>query len=134
MGDIPSVRLDHATMLNRTQMEQMRASSMSYGVATQIIFFFAEYDSYSANLTDSQFRRAYALKDTYELATVGLSSDSPATTWMDPDNVFISIKAAVVRKACNGADIVPDQAIMGAPGRPALHRTRPSSCQPARCG
>jgi hypothetical protein len=59
----------------------------------------------------SQFRRAYALKDMYELATLGLSLDSPATTWMDPDNVFTSIKAAVVRKAYNGAGIVPDQAI-----------------------
>jgi predicted amidohydrolase YtcJ len=112
MGEIPSVRLDHATMLNRAQMEQLRASSMNYGVVAQIIFFFAEYDSYRANLTDSQFRRAYALKDMYEMLDfVALSSDSPATTWMDPDNVFTSIKAAVVRKAYNGADIVPEQAI-----------------------
>ena len=40
---------------------------------------------------------------------VALSSDAPATTWADPDNVFISIKAAVERKAYNGADIVREE-------------------------
>ncbi len=42
---------------------------------------------------------------------VGLSSDAPATTWADPDNVFVSIKAAVTRRAYNGAEIVREQAV-----------------------
>jgi hypothetical protein len=32
------------------------------------------------------------------------------TTWADPGNVFVSITAAVMRKAYNGAEIVPEQA------------------------
>jgi predicted amidohydrolase YtcJ len=40
-----------------------------------------------------------------------LSSDSPATAWADADNVFVSIKAAVLRRAYNGADIGQAEAI-----------------------
>jgi predicted amidohydrolase YtcJ len=42
---------------------------------------------------------------------VALPSDAPATTWADPDNFFVSIKAATGRKAYNGADIVREEAI-----------------------
>ena len=109
---IPSVRLEHATLLSEPQMRQMNQSPMTFGVTTQIIFFFAEYDSYSQNLADEEFQRSYPLKSFYHnIEHVGLSSDAPATTWADPDNVFVSIKAAVTRKAYNGADIVPEQAI-----------------------
>ena len=52
------------------------------------------------------------MKTFYEnLDHVALLSDAPATTWADPDNVFVSIKAAVDRKAYNGADIVQEEAI-----------------------
>ncbi|HEV2707788.1 MAG TPA: amidohydrolase [Pyrinomonadaceae bacterium] len=109
---VPSVRLEHATMLSESQMRQMKESRMVFGVATQIIFFFAEHDSYVENLTDRQYREAYPVKSFYEnIEYVGLSSDAPATTWADPDNVFVSIKAAVTRRAYNGADIVPEQAV-----------------------
>jgi predicted amidohydrolase YtcJ len=110
--DIPSVRLEHATLLTDEQMRRLRDATMSFGVATQIIFFFAEYESYAANLTASQFRRAYPLRTFYDrIERLGLSSDAPATTWADPDDVFVSIQAAVTRRAYNGADIVPDQAL-----------------------
>ena len=85
---------------------------MNFGVVTQIIFFFAEYDSYVQNLSESQFRRTYPVKTFYDsLDHVALSSDAPATTWADPDNVFVSIKAATGRKAYSGADIVREEAI-----------------------
>jgi predicted amidohydrolase YtcJ len=113
MGDeVPSVRLDHASLLDDELMRRMNGSTMTFGVATQIIFFFAEHESYVENLTGEQYQRAYPIRSFYEhLDRVGLSSDAPATTWADPDNVFVSIQAAVTRKAYNGADIVPEQAV-----------------------
>ena len=63
-------------------------------------------------MTDAQLKRAYPLKMFYRnLKHLGISSDAPATTWADPDNVFVSLKAAVTRKTYNGAGIVPEQAI-----------------------
>ena len=110
--DIPSVRLEHATLLTDDQMRRLSDATMSFGVATQIIFFFAEYESYVGNLTASQFRRAYPLRTFCDrIERLGLSSDAPATTWAEPDDVFVSIQAAVTRKAYNGADIVPEQAL-----------------------
>ncbi|HSH38308.1 MAG TPA: amidohydrolase [Chthoniobacterales bacterium] len=113
LGDhVPSVRLEHVTLLTDEQMRRMNDGKMIFGAATQIIFFFAEYDSYWANLRPAQFQRAYPIKSLYDqIEHLGLSSDAPATTWADPDNVFVSMKAAVTRKAYNGADIVSEQAI-----------------------
>jgi predicted amidohydrolase YtcJ len=109
---IPSVRLEHITLLNPAQMREMKRARMHFGAATQIIFLFAEYDSYRQNLSDAQFQRAYPLKNFYrEIDHLALSSDAPATTWTDPDDVFVSIKAAVTRRACNGAAMTPAQAI-----------------------
>lgn len=123
---IPSVRLEHATLLGDTQIRKMNESKMTFGVTTQIIFFFAEYDSYSENLTDEEFQRSYPVRSFYNnIEHLGLSSDAPATTWADPDNVFVSLKAAVTRKAYNGADIVPEQAIT-VPQAVLLYTSRPA--------
>ena len=113
MGDsVPSVRLEHATFLGAREMRRMSEARMTFGVATQIIFFYAEHDSYAENLTAEQYRRAYPVRSFYErVERVGLSSDAPATTWADPDDVFVSLKAAVTRRAYNGADIVAEQAV-----------------------
>jgi predicted amidohydrolase YtcJ len=111
-GDMPSVRLDHATLLDKDQLRRVNEAKMNFGVVTQIIFFFAEYDSYFQNLSEGQFQHAYPVKTFYEeLARVALSSDAPATTWADPDDVFVSIKAAVDRRAYYGANIVQEGAI-----------------------
>jgi predicted amidohydrolase YtcJ len=124
---IPSVRLEHATLLSEAQIRRMNNSRMIFGVSTQIIFFFAEYDSYSRNLHPEQFQQSYPLRSFYNnIEHLGLSSDAPATTWADPDNVFVSIKAAVTRKAYNGADIVPEQAIT-VPQAVLLYTSRPAT-------
>ncbi|MGC9334972.1 MAG: amidohydrolase [Anaerolineae bacterium] len=112
MGDIPSVRIEHASMWTEDIMRRMGNTRMKFGVATNIDFFFCEYDSYFQNLSEEQFARTYPVKDMYgHIEALALSSDSPATTWHDPDNVFLSIQAATTRQAYNGADIVPTQAI-----------------------
>jgi predicted amidohydrolase YtcJ len=112
MGDLPSIRLEHASLLARDQLDQINESRMSFGVVSQMIFFFAEYDSYADNLSPAQFQRAYPIRTLYHhLPHTALSSDRPATTWADADNVFTSIKAAVLRKAYTGADIESAEAI-----------------------
>ena len=127
---IPCVRLEHATLLSEAQIRKMNQSKMTFGVSTQIIFFFAEYDSYAENLADEQFQRSYPLKTFYNsIEHVGLSSDAPATTWADPDNVFVSLKAAVTRKAYNGAGIVPEQAIT-VPQAVLLYTSRAATLAP----
>lgn len=112
MEPYPSVRIEHATLMDPVLIEKLNSKKMHFGVVSNIDFFFAEWDSYSKNLSPKQYSRTYMVKDIYHgVEASAMSSDCPATTWADPDNVFISLKAAVTRKAYNGEDIVQDQAI-----------------------
>ena len=112
MGHYPSVRIEHASVLSDELIDRIKAGRKDFGLVTNIDFFFAEYDSYSQNLTDEQFSRAYPVRDLYErFEKSALSSDCPATTWNDPDNPFMSIQAAVTRRAYNGESIVPEQKV-----------------------
>lgn len=109
---IPSVRIEHASLLDPVLMERMNRATMHFGVAANVNFLFAEFDSYKHNLTEDQFRRAYMIKDLYDrIPDAALTSDCPATLWADPDDPFMSMQAAVTRTAYNGADIGKDQAI-----------------------
>jgi predicted amidohydrolase YtcJ len=112
LDGVPSVRIEHATMLDPDLVGRIRDARMSFGVATNVNFLYAEHDSYSANLTDEQLARTYLVKELYEqVGPFALSSDCPATTWYDPDDPFMSIQAAVTRRAYNGAGIRDDQAV-----------------------
>ena len=112
MGELPSIRLDHATLFSRVMMDRINNARMSFAVVSHTIFFFAEYDSYANNLSESQFQIAYPIRSFYEqVPCCALSSDTPATAWADADNVFVSVKAAVLRRAYNGADIGQAEAI-----------------------
>ena len=112
MGDLPSIRLEHATLLSPIQIKRINKARMRFGVVSHTIFFFAEYDNYLDNLSPAQFERAYPIRTFYDhLPCTALSSDRPATTWADADNVFTSIKAAVLREAYNGADIGQAEAV-----------------------
>ncbi len=112
MGDLPSIRLDHATLFSPAMIDRLNAARMSFAVVSHSIFFFAEYDSYERNLSKSQFEIAYPIRSFYErVPFTALSSDNPATAWADADNVFVSIKAAVTRRAYNGADIGQPEAV-----------------------
>ncbi|GMA40574.1 hypothetical protein GCM10025883_26190 [Mobilicoccus caccae] len=85
---------------------------MRFGVISHSVFFYAEYDSYETSLGEEQFAIAYPLRTMYEnLPDVAIASDSPATAWADCDNPFISVMAAVCRRAYNGADINQAEAI-----------------------
>ncbi|HEY1618201.1 MAG TPA: amidohydrolase [Streptosporangiaceae bacterium] len=102
----PSIRLEHATLMSPALIADLESARMSFGIATHTVFYFAEYDAYQRNLSQDQARVAYPIRGLYHSALpVALSSDCPATAWSDADNVFVSVKAAVLRRAYNGADI-----------------------------
>lgn len=112
MGELPSIRLDHATLFSREMIDRVTAARMSFAVVSHSIFLFAEYDSYQRNLSPAQFEIAYPISSFYRhLPFAALSSDAPTTAWADADNVFVSIKAAVLRQAYNGADIGRAEAV-----------------------
>ncbi len=112
MGELPSIRLDHATLFSPAMIGKMNAARMSFAVVSHSIFLFAEYDSYRRNLSPAQFGITYPIRSFYErVPFTALSSDNPATAWADADNVFVSIKAAVTRRAYNGADIGQAEAV-----------------------
>ncbi|MDO5498322.1 MAG: amidohydrolase [Propionibacteriaceae bacterium] len=112
LTDYPSVRIEHGSVTSPELHERLKNATMNFGLASNVDFFFAEYDSYAVNLTPDQFGRTYMVRDLYEtLPALALTSDAPATTWADPDNPFMSIQAAVTRRAYNGADIVAEQAV-----------------------
>lgn len=112
LTDRPSIRFDHSTLYTREMMERTAKARMNFGVVSHSVFFYAEYDSYEAGLGAKQFEIAYPLKTMYEhLPVFAIASDSPATAWAYCDNPFISVMAAVCRKAYNGADINQAEAI-----------------------
>ncbi len=112
MGDLPSIRLEHATLFSAAMIDRLTRARMSFGVVSHTIFLFAEHDSYARNLSAQQVEIAYPIRSFYEgVPHAALSSDSPTTAWADADNVFTSIQAAVTRRAHNGADIGQAEAV-----------------------
>ena len=112
LTDRPSIRFDHSTLYTKEMMERTAKARMNFGVISHSVFFYAEYDSYEASLGEREFKIAYPLKSMYEnLPLVAIASDSPATAWEFCDNPFISVMAAVCRKAYNGADINQAEAL-----------------------
>ena len=108
----PSVRVEHATLLDADLVARMSEARMTFGAASNVDFLFAEHGSYAANLTDEQLARCYAVRTLYDgLPAAALASDCPATTWPDPDDPFMSIQAAVTRRAHDGTEINAAQAV-----------------------
>lgn len=102
----PSVRIEHATLVSRDLLRRIVGARMSFGMATHVNFLFAEHESYRENLGANQLDIAYPVRTLYDaIPRLALSSDCPATAWSNADDVFLSVKAAVVRRAYNGADI-----------------------------
>lgn len=112
LEDVPSVRIEHATLVSAQLAERLRTARMSFGIATHTVFFFAEYDGYEKALGAAQAPDAYPIRRLYDaIEPLALSSDRPATAWSDADDVMLSIEAAVRRRAHTGAEFVPEQAI-----------------------
>ncbi len=112
LDGIPSVRIEHATIIDDDYVRRLREARMSFGIATHTVFFFAEYDGYARALHADQVPLAYPLSRLYAgIEALALSSDRPATSWSGADDVLLSVEAAVRRRAYSGAPFGPDQAI-----------------------
>jgi predicted amidohydrolase YtcJ len=108
----PSVRLEHATLFSPELIDRIGAARMDFAVVTHSIFFFAEYGSYARNLSAEQFAVAYPIRSFYErVPAAALSSDTPATSWSDADDVLVSVQAAVLREGHTGAEFNPAEAV-----------------------
>lgn len=108
----PSVRIEHATLMSATLTERLSSTRMRFGIATHTIFFYSEYEAYEKNLRPEQITDAYPVRPLYDsVDALALSSDCPATAWSEADNVFVSIEAAVRRRAYTGAQFGQEAAI-----------------------
>lgn len=109
---MPSVRIEHASLMTDQMFAEIAKSKMNYALVTQPIFFFAEDESYRHYLSPAQFKLAYRVKTMLNSkAILGLSSDAPCTPWAEPDSPFYSIYAAVTRNAANGDVVNSEEAI-----------------------
>lgn len=109
---IPSVRIEHATIVSDDYVRRLRDARMDFGIATHTVFFFAEYDGYEKALRAEQVPDAYPIARLYEgVEALALSSDRPATAWSGADDVMLSVGAAVRRRTYNGIDFGPEAAI-----------------------
>ncbi len=110
--DVPSVRIDHATLISADMLTQISEARMSFAVISHTIFYFAEYDSYRRNLSPGLADEAYPIARYYHShLPTALASDAPATAWARADHVFTSIRAAVVRRSHTGGDMGLGQSI-----------------------
>lgn len=104
----PSFRIEHASILSDKNIEDIKKYGI--GISQQIIFYFAEYRSYFENLNENQLKNVLRIKDCFlNIPYFALSSDAPATTYLDPENVFLSIYAAVSAKTYDGKQISNEQ-------------------------
>lgn len=109
---IPSVRIEHATIVSDDHVRRLREARMTFGIATHTVFFFAEYDGYEKALRAEQVPDAYPIARLYDgVEALALSSDRPATAWSGADDVMLSVEAAVRRRTYNGIDFGPEAAI-----------------------
>jgi hypothetical protein len=130
LGDIPSVRIEHATIVSDAYLERLTSARMSFGIATHTVFFFAEYDGYEKALRAEQVPDAYPIARLYHrLGPLALSSDRPATAWSGADDVMLSVEAAVRRRAYHGVEFGPEAAIT-VPQALLLYTSRAASLSP----
>lgn len=128
LGELPAVRIEHSTLFSPERIARVKAATMPFAVVSHSVFFFAEYEAYAQNLSASQFAHAYPLRSfAEELSFTALASDSPATAWSEADDVFVSVKAAVTRRAWNGADLGAEQALT-VPQALLLYTSRAAAC------
>ncbi len=110
--DVPSVRIEHATLISTQMLAQIREAPMSFAIVSHTIFYFAEYDAYRKYLSRGLTGEAYPIARYYASdQPTALASDAPATAWSRADHVFTSIRAAVVRRSHTGGDMGSSQAI-----------------------
>ncbi|GAB3756617.1 amidohydrolase [Microlunatus parietis] len=112
LDGLPSVRIEHATLVAPELVDRLTRARVRFGIATHTIFLFAETSAYRNNLGPDQARVAYPIRALYDSdLPLALTSDRPATAWDDADDVFCSVAAAVRRIAHDGTDIGRPEAV-----------------------
>lgn len=107
---MPSVRIEHAAMPTENAIK--RAAEAGIAIVTQPIFQYCEIESYLKNLGLERTKTTYPVKSFLNAGIkLAFSSDSPATSWADPSNPFVGIKAATTRMSYNGIDCGQEQRI-----------------------
>ncbi|UPL13932.1 amidohydrolase [Microbacterium galbinum] len=130
LDGIPSVRIEHATIVSDAYLARLGSGRMSFGIATHTVFFFAEYDGYEKALRVEQVPDAYPIARLYAgLEPLALSSDRPATAWSGADDVMLSVEAAVRRRTYNGIEFGAEAAIT-VPQALLLYTSRAASLSP----
>lgn len=128
LGDLPAVRIEHSTLFTPERIERVANATMRFALISHTIFFFAEIDGYVQNMSPEQFANSYPIRSFYErIPATALASDHPATAWAEADNVFVSIQAAVTRRAWDGTDLGQHQAIT-VPQAVLLYTSRAATC------
>lgn len=103
LDDRPSIRIEHVAMPSLQSLEMAKNAKIAF--VPQSVFVFAEIESYLHNLGAGRTQASYPIKTFLDMGIkTALSSDAPATSWVDPVNPFIGIYAAVDRKAYEGTD------------------------------
>lgn len=109
-NEAPCARVEHVTDPSPESVEVLARSGV--GVVTQPIFPYAEVSAYLANLGPRRTRRCYPLRTMLDAGVrLCLSTDAPATSWATPSDPFVTIKAAVTRRACDGSDLGQNEAL-----------------------
>ncbi|WP_243228315.1 amidohydrolase [Microbacterium sp. CIAB417] len=130
LDGIPSVRIEHATIVSDDYLQRLSSARMTFGIATHTVFFFAEYDGYEKALRVEQVPDAYPIARLYSgLGALALSSDRPATAWSGADDVMLSVEAAVRRRTYNGVEFGPEAAIT-VPQALLLYTSRAATLSP----
>ncbi len=130
LDGVPSVRIEHATLFSPAMIARVRDARMPIAIVSHTIFFHAEYRAYEANLSADQARIAYPIRSFHAaLPHTALASDSPATAHSEADNVFVSVQAAVDRRAWTGAEFGPHEAVTVTQAL-ELYTGRAATCMP----
>ncbi|MGW8483167.1 amidohydrolase [Microbacterium sp. NPDC055903] len=112
LDGVPSVRIEHATIVSEEYLARLNGGRMRFGIATHTVFFFAEYDGYEKALRAEQVPDAYPIGRLYAaVEPLALSSDRPATAWNGADDVMLSVEAAVRRRTYDGVEFGAEAAI-----------------------
>lgn len=100
---IPFARIEHVTEPRAESMEKAARAGIAF--VTQPIFFFSEVESYLLNLGSERLQKTYPLQKMLEVGIdLALSTDAPATAWATPSEPFITLQAAVTKRAYEGTD------------------------------
>ena len=109
MKDMPSVRIEHGSVLRDDQIEKIH--ELQVAVSGQSIFFYAEYEPYTKYIDEEIFLWINRLRSLYQPGSlnypyVALSNDAPSTYHPTPANPWLGIEPTVTRKSLKeGADI-----------------------------